>query len=305
MKTAFVLIAICGVSAAAPVLAQSLGLGPHAPSRSRQQGSIESENHPDINQGRFIAFHGEFGTLRVGCSQCHQIDGTADPSGAFPRLAGQSAWYLYSTMRDFADGKRPSDVMGPIARQLTDGQMQDVAGYYATVGPQPFPPRFGQDPQAVKQGESIAQSGAAKAGIPACDSCHGQKGVGNPPLYPVLAGQSSGYLQSQLQQFKSGKRGGDPMHVMQSIADRMKGDQMRAVAEYYASLSPNEVAPGGLKVKSRPRTMNNAALRTPTARATAASDSASNAEDVQHLGATKAPHPGGPAVVPVSAPPKH
>jgi cytochrome c553 len=271
------------IIAAAPALSQSLGLG----KLSREQTQPKNF-HPDANRGRFVAFGGEFGSLRISCASCHQIDGTADPSGAFPRLSGQSAWYLYSTLRDFADGKRPSAVMTPIARDLSDGQMQDVAAFYATVGHQPYPPQAEPDAQAIASGRSTAQSGDAKAGIPPCDSCHGMKGQGNPPLYPYLGGQFASYLQRQLELFKSGKRHGDPMRIMETIASKLSNQQIEAVADYYASLAPQNVSPGNYQIESM-KLKNRVQSSQPTP--------APNEESVLHVGAVKNPQPGKPSVV--------
>jgi cytochrome c553 len=291
MKRLIIPIALaCGV-AATPALSQSLGLGnarQHGPAQpSQEQALPPAGQHPDANQGRLVALGGEFGTLRTACTQCHQLDGAGDPSGAFPRLTNQSAWYIYSSLRDFADGKRQSQVMTPIAKELSDGQMQDVAAFYATVTGVPYPPRVHQDKATVQQGSSIAQSGLSKSGVPACNTCHGQQGVGSPPLYPYLAGQYESYLQAQLEAFKSGERKGDPMGVMRSIASQLNDQEIKAVAAYYASLSPQHVTPGGLTIQS-----GSAGTRSGTTPQTQAHENAAGrTEQIQNVGATKNPQP--------------
>jgi cytochrome c553 len=45
------------------------------------------------------------------CAQCHAFNGVSDASGAFPRLAGQSAYCLASQLQDFASGVRASAIM--------------------------------------------------------------------------------------------------------------------------------------------------------------------------------------------------
>ena len=236
MRTLPFLVALSVGLAAAPALAQSLGIG----------GPLETSGHhvaprssTDVNNGRFLAFGGEFGHLRVRCSSCHGLDGTGDQAGAFPRLAGQSAWYLYSNLRAFADGQRPNPVMTPVAQELSDRQMQDVAAYYATRAGGRHEPEANQDAQLVKEGMSIAQSGAPSQGVPACSSCHGKNGAGQPPLYPFIGGQHEAYLRDQLHRFKSGARHDDPEAVMRQIASKLTDDQIKAVAAYYASLTPN------------------------------------------------------------------
>lgn len=57
-------------------------------------------------------------------------------------------------------------------------------------------------------------------------------------MYPVLAGQYAEYLLLQLELFKSEQRGGSSyLHLMRHVAARLKPEQMRDVAAYYAGLS--------------------------------------------------------------------
>lgn len=67
-----------------------------------------------------------------------------------------------------------------------------------------------------------------------CAACHGAKGEGNPQAgFPRLAGQSAAYLETQLKAFAGGARANA---IMQAQAKGLDPEQMRAVAEYYASL---------------------------------------------------------------------
>jgi cytochrome c553 len=134
--------------------------------------------------------------------------------------------------------------MGPIAAELSDAQMQDVAAYYGGLRGVPYPPELRHDQQLVEQGRKIAAAGLADQGVPACETCHGKGGVGNAPLYPYLAGQYRPYLEHQLQQFKAGRRGGDPMDVMHAIAAPLTDGQVHALAVYFASLRPQPTTPG-------------------------------------------------------------
>src|SRR6516225_5620730 len=61
------------------------------------------------------------------CAQCHAFNGVSDASGAFPRLAGQSAYYLTKQLRDFASGERASAIMSPIAKALSRDDIADVS----------------------------------------------------------------------------------------------------------------------------------------------------------------------------------
>jgi cytochrome c553 len=73
--------------------------------------------------------------------------------------------------------------------------------------------------------------------VPACAQCHGPGGGPRNPHYPVLAGQYAHYLIQQLELFKNGQRGGSPYaHLMREVAPRLTSEQIREVAQYYASL---------------------------------------------------------------------
>lgn len=81
-------------------------------------------------------------------------------------------------------------------------------------------------------GGTLAQKGSSST--PACMTCHGANGEGQAAGgFPRLAGQSQAYLLKQLQAFATGKR-----HNLQMapIASSLNAEQMRDVADYYASL---------------------------------------------------------------------
>ncbi|MBD2749906.1 c-type cytochrome [Microvirga sp. BT688] len=203
----------------------------------------EPTRDADPNRGRFITIGGMFADQRIGCVQCHGIDGAGNSSGAFPRLTDQAGWYLYKTLQDYASGLRPSDIMGPIAQTLTPQQMEDVAAYYASIKNAPYPAEPQVDVQVRQIGGAIAAIGIPSQGVPACDGCHGPNGVGQAPLYPYIAGQYAPYLEHQLMLWKQGRRDGDPMNIMELIAKAMTEEQIRAVALYYASVQPRDVIP--------------------------------------------------------------
>lgn len=203
----------------------------------------ELSRNADPNRGRFLTIGGMFSELRIGCVQCHGIDGSGNSSGAFPRLTDQSGWYLYKTLQDYASGLRPSDIMGPIARTLTPQQMEDVAAYYASIENAPYPAEPQADVQVRQIGGAIAAMGVPSQGVPSCNGCHGPHGIGQAPIYPYLAGQYASYLEHQLMLWKQGRRDGDPMNIMELIAKAMTEEQIRAVSLYYASVRPKEVVP--------------------------------------------------------------
>jgi cytochrome c553 len=92
------------------------------------------------------------------CAQCHAFNGISDGSGAFPRFAGQSAYYLTKQLRDFTSGIRVNAIMTPVAGALTADDIADVAAYYAGIEG-PFLPLLRADWGADQTGRGACKSG--------------------------------------------------------------------------------------------------------------------------------------------------
>ncbi|MDD9718996.1 c-type cytochrome [Dinoroseobacter sp. PD6] len=192
-----------------------------------------------LELGRLVAMGGaEAGGSGMACIACHGAEGMGDGSGAFPRIAGQSGWYLYKQLIDYASGARPNKVMSGVAQRLTEREMEAVSAYYAAIDA-PFRPVIGDiEPELLQWGGQLGAVGSAERGIPACVNCHGPSGMGNPPSVPYLAGQYANYMTHQLELWAEGVRDNDAMNVMSSIAEKMSSEDMRAVSEYYARVRP-------------------------------------------------------------------
>lgn len=50
-----------------------------------------------------------------------------------PNLAGQPEVYLASQLKQFRSGKRQNEVMAVIAKGLTDGDIDDLATWFASI----------------------------------------------------------------------------------------------------------------------------------------------------------------------------
>ncbi|AHM05095.1 Cytochrome c4 [Roseibacterium elongatum DSM 19469] len=210
--------------------------------RSRFRIEVERDVTDDLLElGRLVAMGGsQAGGSGMACIACHGVEGEGDGSGAFPRLAGQSGWYLYKQLIDYASGARPNDVMSSVAERLTEHEMEAVSAYYAAIDA-PYAPVMGDiDPGMLQWGGQLGAVGSAERGIPACVNCHGPSGTGMPPSVPYLAGQYANYMTHQLQLWADGVRDNDAMNVMSAIADKMTEEDMRAVSEYYARVRPAE-----------------------------------------------------------------
>ncbi|MEI7513813.1 MAG: cytochrome c [Betaproteobacteria bacterium] len=77
----------------------------------------------DVNAGRARA---------AQCSVCHGANGISTLAEA-PNLAGQSGVYLREQLRNYRSGKRNSEVMGILAKHLTDTEIDDLAAWFSAI----------------------------------------------------------------------------------------------------------------------------------------------------------------------------
>jgi cytochrome c553 len=106
---------------------------------------------------------------------------------------------------------------------------------------------------------AVAQSVDEKAQV--CDGCHGDKGIPQQKIWPVIWGQQQGYLYLQLRDFKSGARKDD---VMSPIAQSLERADMQALALYYSQKPwPNLQQPrAAADVAARAQKVNNSVVCT-------------------------------------------
>jgi cytochrome c553 len=186
--------------------------------------------HADVERGAVIAAQGTAAGAPA-CAQCHAFNGSSDGTGAFPRIAGQSVYYLAKQLRDFTSGVRANAVMTPISKALSPDDIADVAAYYAGVNP-PFLPLPAPDSTLVKRGEQLATLGDAAKNIQSCNNCHGPGGIGEPPAIPYLAGQYARYTAFELQMWRRGFRKSSP-EAMAQVARHLDDQDIAAVAAYF------------------------------------------------------------------------
>jgi len=67
------------------------------------------------------------------CVACHGPDGIRVIDEA-PNLAGETNIYIDTQLKAFRSGARKSDIMGPVAAEMTDEEIRAVADWYAAVG---------------------------------------------------------------------------------------------------------------------------------------------------------------------------
>ncbi|MDH0289093.1 cytochrome c4 [Pseudomonas sp. GD04087] len=167
------------------------------------------------------------------CGACHGADGNSMAPN-FPKLAGQGERYLLKQMHDIKDGKRTVLEMTGLLTNLSDEDLADIAGYFASqngsVG--------AADPKLVAQGEALFRGGKLAEGMPACTGCHNPAGQGNAEAgFPHLGGQHAAYTAKQLTAFREGERtnDGDAM-IMRSIAAKLSNKDIAAISSYIEGL---------------------------------------------------------------------
>lgn len=174
------------------------------------------------------------------CMACHGMTGISPQGAMFPDLAGQWAPYIVKQLDNFRSHTRADPmakaIMWGMAASLTPAQVQHVADYYSRQAP-----AKGKvvNPKLAAAGKKIYEGGIATTHVPACMACHGPTGLGDPPLFPRLAGQRQAYVVLQLNYFKKGLRTNDPHAIMRYVASRLSEAQITGLAAYVRSL------PGG------------------------------------------------------------
>ena len=181
----------------------------------------------------------------LACQTCHGAAGEGVAQAGFPRLASLGAPYLQRQLNAFADGTRVNAVMMPIAKALSEADRSAVSAYYAaltvpatpaTALPTATASAPAVSPPSAGVGATLATRGRWADKLPACEQCHGPGGRGVGPDFPALAGQSATYLSNQLAAWKTGARPPGPMGLMAVVAKKLSEDEVRAVADHYASL---------------------------------------------------------------------
>ena len=102
-----------------------------APSVSRVNRSAIAEE-----AGAKLALRGAWERNIPECVACHGPGGVG-VGDAFPPLSGQPAGYLAGQLNAWKQGARkndPNDLMGHIARALSDEEIEAVSRYFATLG---------------------------------------------------------------------------------------------------------------------------------------------------------------------------
>src|SRR6185437_10680909 len=180
-------------------------------------------------------------TKAAVCTACHGPNGNST-NPEWPRLAGQSAVYIAEQLRLFRSGVRDNPIMKPLAANLSDQDISDLAVYYEAQ----TPVGLEADPSYWKAGQALYMRGDRARDIPACVACHGPAGRGNLAAgYPALRAQQSVYVVKQLGDYASGARYKGAKDeatasrngvMMLTVAKLLSPTEIRDVASYVQGL---------------------------------------------------------------------
>ena len=90
-------------------------------------------------------------------------------------LHGQPADYLLASLKAYAEGKRRSGIMQPLAADLGPEDMRELADYYAGL-PHPQMPSTSETWAVVERGRKLVVEGVPSANVPPCATCHSNVG---------------------------------------------------------------------------------------------------------------------------------
>ena len=181
----------------------------------------------DVGRGAAVA--------SASCAACHGAAGRAAMDNV-PYLDGFSRRTIYKQLVDYRSGRRVAPVMNGMAKRLKDGQIADVAAFYAHEQRQYGLPRETADTDTGRRDPIVrlVYQGDPRRDIAPCASCHGPDGL--VAGAPVLFGQSGAYLAAQLHGFRDGTRHNDNLAQMRTPASALDD---REITELAAYLSPS------------------------------------------------------------------
>jgi cytochrome c553 len=158
------------------------------------------------------------------CIACHGPGGRSTQP-QYPILAGQTARYMYLQLRDYQEGRRKNDLMGPMVAGLSRDDMRELSDYFSKQKPAPQP--YKADP-------GKARLGRLKADETLCTMCH-LGGFAGQNEIPRVAGQHFEYIVKQLSDFKARTRTNDA-GSMTSVANTLNDKDIENLAHYLVGL---------------------------------------------------------------------
>ena len=155
------------------------------------------------------------------CGMCHGRKGLPTVKNT-PIIAGQHESSLLIALQEYRNGERTDDLMGRIAKNLSDDDMKALAAYFSAL---PWP--------AYREPADAATRLKALDAGKKCTSCHREGFVGYANT-PRVANQKLDYLIKTLSDFHDNKRPNMPR--MTALVRNLSADDIAAMAHYLAGL---------------------------------------------------------------------
>ena len=162
--------------------------------------------------------------MATACAGCHGDNGNSKTEN-IPSLAGHPAPYLVVQLILFREQQRHNEVMTPLAKALSDQDIENLAAYFSAQT---------RVPAGALPASPAADRGKASADAGRCGACHLPDYSGREQI-PRLAAQRADYLVKAMRDYKAGKRSGlDGM--MTSVLYNYADDDLVALAAFLARL---------------------------------------------------------------------
>jgi cytochrome c553 len=160
------------------------------------------------------------------CAACHGPDGNS-VIPANPSLAAQPEQSISTQLFQFREGNRKDPQMTPMAANLSNKEMNELAAYFSKQ--KPTAPTHKTAPENAAAGPKLTQQFN-------CVQCHGPALRGQQHI-PRIAGQQYEYVLAQLRKFKAHTRA-DLDGNMTAATEPLTDKDVEILADYVAGLSP-------------------------------------------------------------------
>ncbi len=184
------------------------------------KGAATGKPAGDLAAGKTIA--------ERDCKGCHGVDGKGLAPG-IPNLANQRQGYLMASLMEYKDGKRNHAALKELATRMSEADMQNVSGYFASLPAVPNSVAVDvKHSSPYEQGKVLAE---------ACAKCHGEDGNSKAAGTPSLAGQQPHYLVAAIQEYHQGERKATMMKSMLRDSDKL---EIEHLALYFSAQTPTK-----------------------------------------------------------------
>jgi len=179
------------------------------------------------------------GTYEQVCTVCHGEKGEGKEELLSPSIAGLPAWYIEEQFRKFKTGQRGAhqeDLQGQqmraIVMALTDEQIVEAAKTVSEM--ELVLTEKPEDEANLERGRYMFANN--------CMECHRYNGKGEIVFHSAqLIGLNRSYLRRQLENYHTGKRGGDPADLygqkMVDVTSRLSDEEIDILVDYVGALA--------------------------------------------------------------------